>query len=163
MFSLLNQTFHYNLVVQLRAVYFDRIERQEVENIIDSIYQHVHSLEDIQFLIKYASEVFPSVVSQCSGDMVWENILKLQAELTAKRQVTATWRRKHANHFLLQTAIASLCSVMAQMYPEQEHSVVIAWMLPFIFCYFLHFVSFWGWPPMLQLHLLKTDLLQREN
>ena len=38
-------------------MYFDRIERGVVEQTIASIYERVESLEDIQFLIKYASQV----------------------------------------------------------------------------------------------------------
>ena len=36
------------LCAQLRGVYFDRIERSSVEAVINSIYDHVISLEDIQ-------------------------------------------------------------------------------------------------------------------
>jgi hypothetical protein len=49
--------------LQLRCVYFDRIERQQVEGIIASIYEHVKSLEDIQFLIQYATQVDQLFVS----------------------------------------------------------------------------------------------------
>jgi hypothetical protein len=58
-----------------------------VENVINSIYEHVLSLEDIQFLVKYANQVLPPTVNQCDGGTVWKNILDLQAELTAKRNV----------------------------------------------------------------------------
>jgi hypothetical protein len=68
-------------------VYFDRIERQEVEAVINSIYEHVLSLEDIQFFVKYASQVLPATPAQCNGEIVWKNILDLQAELTGKRNV----------------------------------------------------------------------------
>jgi hypothetical protein len=44
-------------------------------------------LEDIQFLVKYANQVLPPTVNQCDGGTVWKNILDLQAELTAKRNV----------------------------------------------------------------------------
>ncbi len=42
---------------QLRGIYFDRIERSEVEIVIGSIFKHVSSLEDMQFLVKYAAQV----------------------------------------------------------------------------------------------------------
>ena len=45
------------ITIQLRNIYFDRIERTAVESVIASIYQHVKSLEDMQFLVKYATQV----------------------------------------------------------------------------------------------------------
>jgi hypothetical protein len=50
--------------LQLRSIYFDRIEREDVESTIRSIFQSVQSLEDMQFFVKYASQVcLPSFVS----------------------------------------------------------------------------------------------------
>jgi hypothetical protein len=46
-----------SLVSQLRGIYFDRIEREAVESTIRSIFQCVQSLEDMQFFVKYASQV----------------------------------------------------------------------------------------------------------
>ena len=68
-------------------MYFDRIERQDVENVITSIYEHVLSLEDIQFFVKYASQVLPATPAGANGAVVWKNILDLQEELTNKRNV----------------------------------------------------------------------------
>lgn len=47
----------YNPAGQLRCIYFDRIEREEVEAVIASIFRSVASLEDMQFLVKYAAQV----------------------------------------------------------------------------------------------------------
>ena len=68
-------------------MYFDRIERSEVTELIDSIYAYVHLLEDIQFLIQYAVQVLPPTVAEASGEVIWGNILALQEELTNKREV----------------------------------------------------------------------------
>ena len=55
---------------------------------IDSIYSNVESLEDIQFLLKYATALFPpSPDNPECGLLIFSNILKLQGELIAKRQV----------------------------------------------------------------------------
>lgn len=90
--------------IKLRAIYFDRIERQMVSKIISSIYESVKSLEDIQFLVKYAPSLFPDKPDAATGALIWSNILDLQGQLTAKRN----------------TAIASLLGAMTQLYPEQE-------------------------------------------
>lgn len=68
-------------------MYYDRIERTEVTALLDSIYKHVESLEDIQFLVKYATQVLPPEPSQASGELIWKNILALQASLTQQREV----------------------------------------------------------------------------
>lgn len=68
-------------------MYFDRIERSEVTALLDSIYQHVHLLEDVQFLVQYAPQVLPPSVPEASGERIWQNIEALQADLTAKREV----------------------------------------------------------------------------
>lgn len=75
-----------------------------VSKIISSIYESVKSLEDIQFLVKYAPSLFPDKPDAATGALIWSNILDLQGQLTAKRN----------------TAIASLLGAMTQLYPEQE-------------------------------------------
>ena len=71
-----------DLEIKLRQIYFDRIERSGVANMLDSIYKHVTLLEDMQFLIKYSTTVLPPSPSDDAGEVVWENILSLQNELT---------------------------------------------------------------------------------
>jgi hypothetical protein len=93
-----------DLEIKLRQIYFDRIERSTVTRMIESIYKHVTLLEDIQFLIKYATAVLPPSPSDDAGEVVWDNILTLQNELTAKRQ----------------NAISLVTQAMMQLYPEQE-------------------------------------------
>lgn len=73
---------------QIRGIFFDKIERNDVEIMINSIYKHVNSLEDIQFLLKYATALFPqSPNNPDCGLLILSNILQLQGELTTKRQV----------------------------------------------------------------------------
>jgi hypothetical protein len=69
-------------------MYFDRIERSEVMTLIDSIFQSVKSLEDMIFLVQYASQVLPKNVSDANGERIWQNILDLQDELIHKREVS---------------------------------------------------------------------------
>jgi hypothetical protein len=68
-------------------MYFDRIERSHVVKLIDSIFENVHSLEDMLFLVQYAPKVLPAQVSDASGEKIWQNILDLQDELIHKREV----------------------------------------------------------------------------
>lgn len=75
------------LYVQLRGMYFDKIERSEVTKLLDGIYQNVHLLEDVQFLVQYAPQVLPPTVQEASGERIWANILGLQEDLTNKREV----------------------------------------------------------------------------
>jgi hypothetical protein len=59
-----------------------------VESVIHSIFQHVASLEDMQFLVKYAAQVFPPTPEEANGEVIWNNILSLQTDLTNKREVS---------------------------------------------------------------------------
>ena len=68
-------------------MYYDRIERSEVTALLDSIYQHVELLEDIQFLVKYATQILPPEPKQANGKVIWDNILALQSNLTQQREV----------------------------------------------------------------------------
>jgi len=89
--------------IKLRGMYYDRIERTEVTALLDSIYKHVESLEDIQFLVKYAPQVLPAEPNKANGSIIWKNILTLQEELTQQRE----------------TAVQGLANAMTQLYPEQ--------------------------------------------
>jgi len=89
--------------IKLRNIYFDRIERSTVESVIHSIFKHVATLEDMQFLVKYATQVFPPSADDANGEVIWNNIVNLQEELTNKRE----------------SAVRNLVTVMQQMYPEQ--------------------------------------------
>ena len=56
-----------NVEIKIRNIYFDRIERAEVTELLDSIYANVKSLEDIQFLVQYASQIFPEEPTMANG------------------------------------------------------------------------------------------------
>lgn len=94
--------------IKLRGMYFDRIERSTVTEVLDSIYEYVNSLEDIQFLIQYATQVLPQNVEEASGALIWDNILQLQTDLTNKRKAS----------------VASLAKAMGQLYPEQKPELI---------------------------------------
>jgi hypothetical protein len=85
-------------------MYFDRIERSEVMTLIDSIFQSVHSLEDMIFLVQYASQVLPKNVSEANGERIWQNILDLQDELIHKREVISKF-----SYYLLLMVVLFWC------------------------------------------------------
>lgn len=61
-------------------------------------------LEDVEFLIKYASQVLPATSEQAAdGALVWASIVVLQDQLTQKRK----------------TAVDTLISAISHLYPEQ--------------------------------------------
>ena len=95
--------------IKIRAIYFDRIERSAVTTLIESIYQHVHSLEDLQFLVKFSTTVFPTDGPQgVTGELIAKNIESLQSELREKRN----------------TAVLGMINAMTQLYPEQESHLI---------------------------------------
>ena len=94
--------------IKLRCIYFDRIERKRVVELIDSIYEHVLTLEDIIFFVQYAKEVLPPTSEEANGELIWKNILNLQEDLTNKRE----------------GAIAGLATALTALYSEQLPSVI---------------------------------------
>lgn len=114
-------------------MYFDRIERAAVAVLLDSIYRSVKSLEDMQFLVQYASQLLPPDPAHATGEAVWYNILELQQELTTKREVggmflllieavglwiSYAYSPSYCDVYE-QNAIQSLSAAMCQLFPEQ--------------------------------------------
>ncbi len=93
-----------DLEIKLRAIYYDRAERHEIDKMLAGIYNCVASLEDIQHLVKYSIEIMPPEPADVTGPLVWNNLLDHQALLTAKRQ----------------QAINTLATSMQGLYPEQR-------------------------------------------
>lgn len=89
--------------IKLRGMYFDRIERSECSELLDSIFKRVKLLEDIQFLVQYAVQLLPPDPKDANGEVIWENICLLQDDLILKRNA----------------AVTALSSAMTQLYPEQ--------------------------------------------
>lgn len=84
----LRQRLSADLQINLRNFYFDQIEKQDVEAILKAIYDHVLALEDIEFLIKYSSQILPPSYSDAKdGERIWNNLTNLQTDMTTKRQV----------------------------------------------------------------------------
>jgi len=75
--------------MKLRNIYFDRVEPKAVTDMIADIYRHVDALQDIQFLVKYATQLLPAKPEEVNGPAVWSSIVDLQSKLTRKREVGA--------------------------------------------------------------------------
>jgi hypothetical protein len=96
--------------IKLRQVYFDQIERHQVDTLLHDIYKNILSLQDMEFFIKYIVQILPPSPGGVTGPVVWEAVLMLQEELTAKRE----------------GAIRNLSVAMLQMYPEQLPADILA-------------------------------------
>ena len=62
---------------------------------VADLYDHIKSLEDIQFFIKYCTQLLPPRPEDVSGHVVWNNILDLQKQLTIKRDVSTEYYYIH--------------------------------------------------------------------
>lgn len=90
--------------IKLRAIYFDRAERSEIDEMLSGIYKNVKTLEDIEHLVKYAKDIMPDDPKMVTGETVWANLLAHQASLIEKRE----------------EVIKLLCTSMTGLYPEQK-------------------------------------------
>ena len=90
--------------IKLRAIYFDRAERSEIDFMLSDIYKHVKSLEDIQHLVQYAADIMPEEAKDVTGAVVWDKMLAHQQMLTDKRE----------------GVISVLLTSMTGLYPEQK-------------------------------------------
>lgn len=55
--KVISHLFSLYSLVQIRSIYFDRIDRGAVDKLVSSIYESIPTLEDMEFLIKYMTEV----------------------------------------------------------------------------------------------------------
>ena len=95
--------------IKIRAIYFDRIERSAVASLIESIYQHVHSLEDLHFLVNFSTAIFPiDGPHGVTGELISKKIKILQTELVEKRNAS----------------VLGMINAMTQQYPEQEYDLI---------------------------------------
>jgi len=127
----LRQRLAADLEIRLRSVYDDRMEKQDAEAIIRDIYRHVLSLEDMQFLVKYASQILPATANEAKDGAAVAGVLAaLQSDLIDKRKVrrvavmTRNSSCKHSNEFSGQNAVACLAKSMGHLYPETPNDQV---------------------------------------
>ena len=74
------------LELKLRNIYFDRIDPQKVEGIVNGIYEVIRDLDDIIFLIKHAKVLFPERSEDVVAATVRDNLVQLQNKLAQERQ-----------------------------------------------------------------------------
>eukprot|EP00750_Incisomonas_marina_P026969 INCI6056.3.p1 GENE.INCI6056.3~~INCI6056.3.p1 ORF type:complete len:390 (-),score=84.72 INCI6056.3:121-1290(-) len=70
--------------LKLRAIYFDRIASSKVEHLVNNIAEVFVPLEDVQFLLKHARELFPNEVPEDTRD-VFSQMVQLRDRLAAER------------------------------------------------------------------------------
>ena len=70
----------------IRRIYFDRIDPQNVEGMVKAIYLEIQDLEDVKFLIKHATKLFPPNASEVDGITLHDDLVQLQQELAAERE-----------------------------------------------------------------------------
>lgn len=74
------------LELKMRALYYDKIDPAKVEGYVADIYAFVKELEDVEFLVKYASKLFPDKVEDIRGSDILANIKNLQKSLDSQRE-----------------------------------------------------------------------------
>lgn len=73
------------LELKLRCIYFDAIRPESVEGIVRGIYEHITVLEDVQFLIRHAPEIFPPLSKDIDPRQVRDDMVAVQERLAAER------------------------------------------------------------------------------
>jgi hypothetical protein len=76
------------LELKIRVIYFDRIKVETVEDMVHEIYNEIHDLDDIKFLIRYAPRLFPPTAEEVTGEGIADAVLALQ-EAQAKERSDA--------------------------------------------------------------------------
>ena len=71
--------------LKLRCIYFDAIKPELVEGIVHGIYGQITELEDIQFLIRHATDIFPERSIDIDAVQVRESMEALQDRMAAER------------------------------------------------------------------------------
>ena len=64
--------------LKLRCIYFDAIKPELVEGIVHGIYGQITELEDIEFLIRHATDIFPERSSDIEAVTVRDDMEALQ-------------------------------------------------------------------------------------
>jgi len=73
------------LELRMRNIYFDRIDPQKVESIVRAIYEEIHELDDIKFLIKHASTLLPESSEDVDAKELRMSLVSLQEKLARER------------------------------------------------------------------------------
>lgn len=74
-----------DLEIKIRNLYFDRIDPTRVEKMVASIYEHVHALADVKFLVKHAAQLFPQDAKDVDGREIYSKLVALQQEIARER------------------------------------------------------------------------------
>lgn len=75
-----------DLELKLRNIYFDRIDPQAVEGIVNGIYREITDLDDVKFLIQHAKVLFPDNSEDVEPCTLRDDLVQLQNKLAQERQ-----------------------------------------------------------------------------
>lgn len=90
--------------LKLRAIYFNVIRPERVEGIVKSIYEEVTTLNDIKFLLFYATQLFPPTPGELTAKGLKQAILDLRRKFREEREA----------------AIKGIESSLKTLYTDQE-------------------------------------------
>ncbi|RQM29810.1 hypothetical protein B5M09_002273 [Aphanomyces astaci] len=73
------------LELKIRNIYFDRIDPSSVEPMVSSIYLEIKALNDIKFLIRHATALFPPTADLVNGSDLRKKLVGLQEDMARER------------------------------------------------------------------------------
>lgn len=76
--------------LKLRAIYFNKIRPETVEGVVNSIYRVITKLEDIKFLLFFATKLFPPEPEDLTADGLYASLLALRQKLKEERDAAVT-------------------------------------------------------------------------
>ncbi|TMW57404.1 hypothetical protein Poli38472_003329 [Pythium oligandrum] len=101
-----------DLEIKIRNLYFDRIDPRAVEPMVKSIYEEIHDLSDVKFLLKHASALFPKDSKDVDGKEIKRRLAALQEEQARERAMA------------IDKLLIALKSIYSDVEPAQLHDVV---------------------------------------
>ncbi len=112
-----------DMELKIAAIYYDRFDPTDMEGWLKSIYSHYTpqnyseegrtdcpDLEDIRFLIQFATRVFPPDPKDITGSLIRKNMLDLQKKLTEDRE----------------KCVKGIISSISVIYSDREPSQVVS-------------------------------------
>jgi hypothetical protein len=119
------------LELKIRNIYYDRIDPQKVEVIVNGIYREMHShgkssavkLADIKFLIQYSPTLFPENSEDIDPPVLYDNMVALQEKLARERQaaIDTLFKALKAHYADVDPSnVTKLCDATAELFKKAE-------------------------------------------
>ncbi|CAK4775400.1 unnamed protein product [Aphanomyces euteiches] len=101
-----------DLELKIRNIYFDRIDVSKVEPMVASIYSEIKSLQDIKFLLRYATQLFPPSAADVDGPTLRQKLKDLQDDMARERAAT------------VEKVVHAVASIYSDVEPDKIHALV---------------------------------------